>query len=272
MAGIKRKDIPVFTSGQLEAIALILGETNGGMSGTEIGHYLRQARIEDPDASMTKWRRLYNAFARRQNRDGHGNCVLQFIRYSMDPARYAGKRDVFESRCERLNVPLLLAGLELRDDGKFHRSARAVTLSEAEERASRLRKKLQDRDVHPDVLHHCRAELVVDNYFHAVLEASKSVAEKLRQLSGLDADGGQLFAEALGGAAPRVRINGFATEAERGEQRGFVNLLTGLFGVFRNPTAHAPRPAWPMPEQDALDLLVLASYAHRRLDSAVRVP
>lgn len=44
---------------------------------------------------------------------------------------------------------------------------------------------LARRDVHPDVLRFCRAELVQQNYFHAVLEAAKSVADKLRTLTGL---------------------------------------------------------------------------------------
>jgi uncharacterized protein (TIGR02391 family) len=113
--------------------------------------------------------------------------------------------------------------------------------------------------------------LVADNYFHAVLEASKSVSEKIRRLSGLDGDGAQLFNDCFSGTAPPLRINSFSTESERGEQRGFAYLLIGMFGVFRNPTAHVPRPAWPMSEEDALDLLVLTSYIHRRLDRATRV-
>ena len=34
--------------------------------------------------------------------------------------------------------------------------------------------------------------------------------------------------------------------------------------------AHAPKIHWPINEQDALDILTLASLLHRRLDSAVR--
>jgi hypothetical protein len=44
------------------------------------------------------------------------------------------------------------------------------------------------------------------------------------------------------------------TESEKSGQRGFANLLTGLFGAVRNPLAHAPRTLWPMSEQDALDI------------------
>lgn len=268
MARFSKTDIPAFAPGQLEAIAAVLGDTAQGLTGSEIGHHLAQAGVTDTDPTMTKRHRLYNALAARHNADGNGHATLQFIRHAMDPARYAGQRELFEARRAALNVPLAFVGLQFGEDGRFHRVGQANTLSQAEERASRLRKRLQDRGVHADVLAFCRPELVKDNYFHAVLEATKSVAEKLRQRTGLTTDGAPLITAALGGSAPPLRINSFATESERGEQRGFVNLLIGMFGVFRNPTAHAPRASWPMSEEDALDLLVLASYAHRRIDRA----
>lgn len=41
----------------------------------------------------------------------------------------------------------------------------ATTLSDAERRASELRKDLAFRGTHADVLDFCRAELIADNYF-----------------------------------------------------------------------------------------------------------
>lgn len=76
---------------------------------------------------------------------------------------------------------LLFSGLKVRADGKVVREARvASTATEAQQRASDLRPELTRRHVHPDVLRFCRAELLQQNYFHAVLEASKNVADKLR--------------------------------------------------------------------------------------------
>ena len=49
-----------------------------------------------------------------------------------------------------------------------------------------------------------------------------------------------------------------------------MNLIKGLFGAFRNTTAHAPKIHWQITEQDALDILTTISLIHRRLDSAVR--
>ena len=50
--------------------------------------------------------------------------------------------------------------------------------------------------MHAEVLKFCRAELLEDNYFHAVLEATKSVADRLRGLSGLSEDGSELADQA----------------------------------------------------------------------------
>jgi uncharacterized protein (TIGR02391 family) len=121
----------------------------------------------------------------------------------------------------------------------------ARTLTEAEAMASALRKVLVERNVHADVLKFCRAELLVDNYFHAVFEATKSVAEKLRQKTGrLGSDGAALVDEALGigkAGCPRLAFNSLTTESERNEHSGLMNLIKGLFGAFRNTTAHAPK-------------------------------
>jgi uncharacterized protein (TIGR02391 family) len=126
--------------------------------------------------------------------------------------------------------------------------------------------------VHQDVLRFCREELLQENYFHAVLEATKSVGDKLREKTGLTGDGADLVQPACSlpkdGTAPLLAFNALRTESERSEHKGIANLLVGFFGTFRNPTAHAPKISWPVNEQDALDLLTMASFLHRRLDGA----
>ena len=129
----------------------------------------------------------------------------------------------------------------------------------------KLKEKLEARNVHPFILNYCNAELLSDNYFHAVLEACKSIASFIRSKTGLTTDGSQLIDDALSGNNPKIRINNFINETEISEQKGFVNLSKGLFGTFRNPTAHAAKIEWNMTEQDALDIFSLASYIYRRI-------
>jgi uncharacterized protein (TIGR02391 family) len=89
---------------------------------------------------------------------------------------------------------------------------------------------LRGRSVHADVLKFCKAELLEENYFHAVFEAMKSITTKVRTLSGLSGDGCDLVHNAFGQkyGDPLLAINPFKTETHKGEQNGFMNLLKGL--------------------------------------------
>ena len=174
----------MFDETHLEAICSVLGDTSAGLTGGEISKHLQRCGFADPDPSLTKRYRLLNALMAQQRRDGAGNAVVKFIESAMVPAAYAGASDKFSQRREQLNVALAFVGIELGENGRARSVARAQTLSEAEQRANKLRHELHRRNVHGEILRFCRAELLVDNYFHAVLEASKSVADKLRTLSG----------------------------------------------------------------------------------------
>jgi len=262
--------VAVFNPQQLEAISKILAETSAGLTGSRIGYLLQDCQIPDVSPAMTKWKRLFNAFVEYQNKRQFGNHVLMFINRAMNPVNYTSCPEVFSSRQAELNSVLAFCGMAVGDDGKIRRAAPARDLDDAIARADRLHATLATRKVHPDVLKFCRAELLDKNYFHAVFEAMKSIAAKIRELSGLTSDGADLVQQAFGGKTPLLAVNSLATETERGEQRGFVNLLIGLFGTIRNPAAHNPKIEWEMSEQDALDVLTMASLIHRKLDRAHR--
>ncbi len=267
--------IGAISHNQLEAICKVLADTNDGLTGSQIGPLLEQLGINDPDPSITKWKRLFNALAAKQNAECHGASVCQFIEASMEPVRFSGQTSTFEKRRDALNQVIAFLGYSLGDDGKLRKSEAAKTLPEAEQRANKLRAELRRRDVHADVLKVCQARFLQKDYFYAVLEATKSVAEKIRQKSGLTSDGVQLVEQALGipkGGYPQLAFNSLRSDSEKSEHKGLANLMKGLFGAFRNPTAHQPEHTWIIQEQDALDLLTIASLIHRRLDNAMLVP
>ena len=248
---------PSVPSEQLEAVCNVLGATTGGLTGSEIGGLLHDCGIDDPEPNLTKRYRLFEALNARQRTDGCSNAVLAFIRRAMAPVSYRGEQALFDDRRHDLNEVLAFAGLHLTEDGQLRKVTAARTLSEAQERAGRLRAELTRRRVHADVLKFCRAELLQENYFHAVLEATKSLAEKVREKTGLTNDGAGLFDAAFGmgkGAYPMLAFNSLQTESERMEHTGLMTLMKGTFGTFRNPTAHAPKTSWKMSEHDALDL------------------
>lgn len=258
--------IPSFNSGCLEGICRVIADTDTGLKGTEIGQFLAEVGIADVDSSNTKWKRLYNAFANYQNNMQRSNNILAFISRSMQPVRFVGKQDQFEDLVSELNKRLSFVGWEYRSDGKFARIDATTTISEAEKRASRLKSKLEIRNAHPKIYEYCRAELLVDNYFHTVFEAAKSVAEVIRDRTGLTEDGASLVDKAFIQSAPLITINSLQSETEISEHKGFANLLRGVFGMFRNTLAHSPRLTWEISEEDALDMLSTISLIHRRLE------
>lgn len=269
MSTFKFKErIPPFQGGTIEAISRVLGDTKHGLTGAEIGRLLGDSQIPDPDPSLTKWTRLYNAFVSFQNEHHVADHIIVFIKRAMEPTRYVEDREKFGWRQSRLNEVLAFVGYRVRDDGKVGRAQRASTLDEAAALAGRLKVELQRRSAHEEVLRFCKTEIVHENLFHAVLEAMKSITSRLRSLSGLSGDGTELVQACFNGKSPALRINDLKTSTDVGEQRGFSNLLVGLYGTFRNPTAHEAKIEWPLTEQDALDILTTISLVHRKLDRA----
>jgi uncharacterized protein (TIGR02391 family) len=261
---------PVISEQQIQAICDVIGDTSEGLTSSEIGRLLAQCNIDDPLPGITKRDRLYHALSNRQKQDYSANNVFHFILMVMDPIRYVQNRVLFDSRQEKLNQVLIFIGLSLGTDGKLRETTAVRNLTEAERRVGRLRAELQRRNVHPDVLNFCKTELLQENYFHAVLEATKSVAEKIRQKTGLVDDGADLVDQAFGlKSGPKLAFNTLQSDSERSEHTGLMNLMKGMFGLFRNPSAHAPKISWVIKEQDALDLLTVVSLIHRRLDEAV---
>lgn len=258
----------LFTQSQLQAIGDALGDTSEGLTGSEIAHLLASAKMLDPSPDMTKRHRLYNAFVHSQSTRQDRLGILAFIRKSTRPELYARSPERFEPMRTNLNRALAFAGLAVGASGDLVGVERALTLTDAQRRADELRTDLAIRNVHPDVLRFCREELLVDNYFHAVLEAAKSVAEKIRARSGLTDDGAVLADRALGGDPPIIAINAFNTDSEKSEQRGFANMVKGTFAMFRNPTAHAPKINWAVNREDAEEVLTLLSMVHKRIDAA----
>ena len=261
--------VKFFSHGEIVAIAKALGDTSHGLTNSEIDDLFVSHGMLNP-GPMTKWKRLEAGFIDAQNRAQKRKPIIEFITDAMGLHRYVGNSGRWEELRLLLNQALLLSGMKINEKAKLVTAQQAETLPEAERRARDLRMTLEARNVHPDVVKFCRSEFLQNDYFHAVLEACKSMAEKIRDKSGLASDGNRLVGEAFDGGDPVLVINAFSNSNEINEHRGFTNLLRGVISMFRNPTAHAPRIHWSLSEQDAAEIMGLLSLIHRRLDVARR--
>jgi uncharacterized protein (TIGR02391 family) len=258
--------------GALEELCRELAET---ANGTQISRLMAQANLKDVSNESTKWKRLCYSISAHQASHRNGRAYVAILHAFMEPGRWVSRPDEFETHRRSLNVSLALAGVQLGADGRVTQaSTRARTLDEAQERADSLGTELRRRGVHADVLAFCHAELLQENYFHAVLEACKSVAEKIRARTGLVGDGNDLFdpAFSLKANMPPLAFNRLRDSWEQSEHTGLATLIRGVYGTYRNPAAHAPAVSWATELPEALDMLTLVSMLHRRLDAAEVTP
>lgn len=268
----------------LRAIAEVLGETDTGLTNAEIGRVFTAAMVADPkphDPSgmtyvvMSKRDRIERALIDRQRADGHANGVLRFVKEALAPARFHSTPDRFQRLRGSINVPLRLASLELREDGRIYRVRKATTLSEARQRAAKVKATLGERSTHRRLLAACVKEIADDNYFHAVFEASKSLAAEIRAKTGRTEDGVGLIDVVFEKGArgyPLLALNSLRTDTERSRQKGLADGLRSVVSSVRNPAAHELRVESRMTEQDALDAFAWMSYLHRRLDDCHVIP
>lgn len=255
-----------FSSSEIDSISHCLGDT---VKGIDITNYFHDNNYKDNSCENTKWKRL-RAYLSDIQSNAYCTQVLQAIKDLLSRTRFLGREDEFEKHREEINRILVLRGITYCEDGEFRGCQPANTISEAENRASIIRQKLRGRRIHPEVIRYCKAELMQDNYFHAVLEATKGVAQRLRDLSGKISDGTKLVDETLlPKQAPLLAINSLITDSEKSEQNGFASLVKGCFEAIRNPLAHEPKIMWNG-EDDVADLFSLLSLIQRKLDGCVR--
>lgn len=255
----------------LKEVGAVLADTEHGLTGKEIGDLLVRLAMADPLPSATKRDRLTEAFVARQNKDGSAKRIITFIVHAMEPVRYRDRPELFTLRQDRLNERLAFVGLHVNDKGQVARGAQAQTLDEATRIATSIRDELQRRGAHPEVLRYCSTEVLKRAHFHACLEATKSIFDRLRTLTGAPGDGAALVDAALAlgkSGTPMLAINTLQTQTEKDEQSGLANLIKGLGGLYRNPTAHDPRLSRSVTDEELLEVLTMVSMVHRRLNEA----
>ncbi|MFS0216131.1 TIGR02391 family protein [Corynebacterium striatum] len=258
---------PLFPSATINALARAIGDTEHGLKGDEIARLLQELAMYDP-GEMTKWRRLEAAFTESQNTHGNAKRVVTFLVRAFDPARYVQRPELFDIRRQLISPILVLHGLRVTDEGQITRTKGASTLTEVQRLTNTVREELNRRGTHPEVLTYCEEEVLRHGYLHAVLEASKSVFQRLRDMTGLELDGSALADAALSVKSGVLAVNSLDTATEENEQTGMCSLVKSISGLYRNPTAHDPRLYRRVTETELYEALTLLSYVHRRLDGA----
>lgn len=270
---------------ELKSIASVLGATESILSKANLKDLMIQEKLHIVDngyrsnqyvywLGLNKRDWLYNCFAETCNQEQSFDKIYRFIEAAMNPIRYAADSDrsKYFSLKEELNKVLLLIGLFVDERGKLLPTKQASTLEEVDERVNHLNAELQKRCIHYEVKKYCKKELLQKDFFDAVFEASKGLAQRVREISGMQGDGGQLFQQAFSLKNPSLFFNSLRTESEKSEFTGLSELLQAIFHLVRNPAAHTPKINWKVEEEKALDILTVISFAHKYLDECRQMP
>lgn len=121
------------------------------------------------------------------------------------------------------------------------------------------------------MLKFCKVELLRENYFHTVFEATKILLKKSGSGTGITENGSKLTIKAFEHSQTNrlfLAFNTLQTENELSEQKRTNASVPRDVRTFRNPMAHGPKIFWHLSEEDMLDLLTLVSLLRRHLDSA----
>lgn len=272
---------------QLKALcdALANSDPQCGLTESEIRLKLGQCSITILDKGsksngytyqigLNKRNWLYNCFVHEVNANKSFTNIYRFIENALDPVNFTsqGKRSKHQFLFCEVNKVLLLNGLELHENGKLKEVLKAETLEYVDKRVKSLEQKLNDRSIHKEVKKYCIRDYLRKDYFDAVFEAAKGVAQRVRDITGLSSDGGKLFQTAFSKQDPYLYFNLLKNESEVSEFTGLKELLESIFHLVRNPQAHTPKINWVVEEEKALDILTLISLAHKYLDECQAVP
>ncbi len=262
------KGAPKMKDNVLTEIAKILGDA---FTNTIIDECLKQLRLSANGAPSTKWRKLLFVFRKYQDKNKSSKDVFRILESLLAPVRFIKDTQTYNAILTEINKVICTEGYEIDDTGTVIVANKLSTLDEINARYSSLIKKLQDRNIHSQVLKYCTAELLTENYFHSVFEAAKGISERVREMSGIDLDGTQLYNAVFSVSNPILKYNDLVSDSEKNQQNGLKEMLNGITHYVRNVTAHEPKIKWIIEEDAAIEILTVISFLHSALDKCIRV-
>ena len=268
---------PAIDRTYLTLLSDVLGG-NSALTDHEINPLLAESQIPDVNPGINRRSRIYYALLSQQEKDGSGECVFRFIDKACAHMKLTRSAQPYESFREELNSALAYVGFSLDDNGKLD-AVDVTQISKAaiavEEKVRRFRAALATRNVHPALLSVCTQDVLADpNYHRAALEAMRAMTARLKDKAGLATIGPEIADHAFAliwGGWPILAVSGLRTPEDVSQQYAHLYLMRGLLLMFFDERTRSERPAWPVNEQEALDLIGLISFCCHKIDEAVKI-
>jgi uncharacterized protein (TIGR02391 family) len=225
----------------------------------EISQFLRSIRKKSFDASMA-WD------------EGHGMelCIVDYVKEDLNRLNRALPGDV-----GRQTIKAILQEISTID--RWYGDTLLEPLARLEDEIDEYF--LEERPasggtefvelLHPRIMASSYRQYRDGHYRESVFNAIVGIFDFVREKTGLDLDGAALVGEAFSLEHPLLAIGDLGTESGKNEQKGFIQILQGVYLGIRNPKAHTLTS--DLNEHKAAQYLVMASLFARRIDEAVPV-
>lgn len=257
-------NITKFNAQSIETISRIIGSI---MTGSTISRMFETLNIKDNSNHSTKWRRLDYVMRESQYLFNCGNKIIEIIQYVFHPtSSWFDNSNNYKSLINEINKCISFYGYELREDGKIYEIESSITRTQANERYDLLKSKLTERNIHPQILKFCTQDIVNEDYFSIIFEASKSIYDRIRDMTGITLDGNKLIYNCFDLNYPIIIFNSLKNDTEINLYNGLKNILLSIAQIGRNPKAHTPKIYSYDNLDNCLDILNLISFAHKMLD------
>lgn len=257
-------NITKFNVQSIETISRIIGNI---MTGSTISRMFETLNIKDNSNHSTKWRRLDYVMRESQYIFNCGNKIIEIIQYVFHPtSSWFDNSNNYKSLINEINKCISFYGYELREDGKIYEIKSSTTRTQANERYDLLKSKLTERNIHPQILKFCTQDIVNEDYFSIIFEASKSIYDKIRNMTSITLDGNKLIYSCFDLKYPIIIFNSLKNDTEINLYNGLKNILLSIAQIGRNPKAHTPKIYSYDNLDNCLDILNLISFAHKMLD------
>lgn len=253
-----------FNVQSIESISYTIGDI---LTGSKISTMFNQLNLIDNSNESTKWKRLNFVMCKSQETFNCGNKIVEIIEYVFFPtSSWFDSVSQYSDCMNKINKCISFYGLELNAEGKIYKTKHSTTMSEANERYDLLKSKLLERNIHPLIMKFCTKDIVVEDYFSIIIEASKSIYERIRQMTGIELDGNKLIFACFDKDYPIVVCNSLKTETEQNIYNGLRSILISIGQIGRNPRSHTPKIYSYDNLENCLDILNIISFAHKMLD------
>lgn len=120
--------------------------------------------------------------------------------------------------------------------------------------------------LHPKVITAAYTHFKEGHFREAVLNSVVAVFDLIRERTGLEKDGSELVLEAFSLQRPCLVFSTLDNESGKNDQKGFIQILQGVYQGVRNPKAHTLtiKPS----QMVAAQYLVFSSLLCRRVEEA----